>query len=123
MEKSIISEREPIYDSGRAHALLVLKKKKPRELSMMKQRNFKEAIKKRMGLVEIRGVVGELCGFCFKYNGVRCPKCPIVKKKGKECHEFPEYVEMRNATTYKELSKAHKSWCKKIGLDVYKKSQ
>jgi len=109
---------EKIYNSAKAQRLLS-KKYSHRQLSMMKQENIKEALQKRnCRLNDIADALAQKCGYCFKYV---CQLCPIYRKLGKSCIRCPEWNKMRNARTKKEFQKWHKLWCKKIGLDVYRK--
>lgn len=115
-----------IYSVVKARRLYDKKIHTPRKLSLMKQENIKKAVLGKFDLENVQEAISDICGFCFKFRELsilegNCFTCPILKKLGKKCYELPTWRKMHDSETKKQFITAHKKWCKKIGLDVYKK--
>lgn len=122
MHKEVTSKKYPVYDVNKAEKIHQ-KKGWTRKLSMMKQRNIKDALDGEIKLSKIRKVAHERCGYCFEYLSMVCDGCPVVIKTGQQCHSFSAYFLISEAKSKRQLRALHKSWCKKIGLDVYGKDE
>ena len=111
MHKEIISSEQPIYDCVKAKLLYSDGVMAARKLSNMKQDNIKKALSKR-----------KECGLCFEFreNTDECDDCPIYKRTNHACWESNNYGDMLVAGTKALFGKAHKKWCREIGLNVYK---
>jgi len=117
-----------IYDWSKAKALFNSGKVSARKLSLMKQENIQEAIKEKYKLEDIKINIEKGCGYCFKYKvdyrnlnwnwSDLCQLCPLFIKNGLQCFKLPSHNKMMKARTYKQLSKAHKEWCKELGLEI-----
>jgi hypothetical protein len=112
--KEITSKKNPVYSVYKAKCLR--KTRRPRTLSRWKQENIRIALKRKMSLNEIHLAVGGWCGFCFDVEWNNCHKCPLHKRVGKNCFALSEHGEIEDAETHEEFAKAHKAWCKKLGL-------
>jgi len=126
MHKEITSKELPIYDVKKAEAMYKMGRIGYRKLSLMKQRNIKEAIESgKYRIIDILRNINKFCGYCFAYSHwhLDCLNCPIYNKLGVPCHSLKEWDQMERARTFKQLREAHKAWCKKIGLDVYKREE
>ena len=109
--KEITSEAYPIYESDTLEGI----DKEPKTLSMMKQENIRIALQKsKFKLRDIKMVSWHRCGLCDL--NLSCSPCYIFKKIGGYCTDLSEHRAMKKARTRKAFAKAHKAWCKKIGL-------
>jgi len=118
MHKEITSRLNRIYDCDKAKRLWEKGIVKGKEISWKKQENIKEAIDEEYYISSIISTIGEPCGYCFAYRS--CSICPIYRRRGTQCDCLNSYFKMFSSPTLHDLRKAHKSWCKSIGLDVYK---
>ena len=108
--KEITSEDYPVYDVVVAKELT----NRPSTISKWKQENIRIALRdKKFSFDEVFRIVGHECGYCFEYN---CHSCPLNRKLGTNCCDIRTYRAMRRSKSRKALAKAHKAWCKEIGL-------
>ena len=114
--KEITSKNEPIYDENSAEALYDNKKYSHRKLSMMKQENFRMAIKdKKITLITLIQHIKSACGYCFESNS-NCGDCILYRKLKNRCDETDEWNKMCDATRRKDFAEHHKAWCKRLGI-------
>lgn len=119
--KEITGPSTPIYSVDITSALLETGKYGYRKLSQMKQDNIRFALLSHEFLLEdIKTIFRAQCGFCFKFfcRVTDCRSCPIHKKLKRDCIDLPEYNRMVASESKEEFLKLHRSWCKKISLEV-----
>lgn len=121
--KEITSGKNKVYDVNVAEILYKKGKEyTAKKLSIMKQENIRDALESRgFALKTIKAACGRFCGYCFAFwSSAFCrSECPVFKRVDTLCFNLFEWRKMNAAKTKAEFKKAHKAWCKKIGLDVY----
>ncbi len=120
LHKEIISKYSPVYDVDIAEKLYKDGKYKHRKLSLMKQENIRFAIWDCASVASLTSVITDVCGYCLRFTNVsgsqECLNCTLGKRLLIACCKLSEYTTMKNADTVEEFAKAHKKWCKKLGL-------
>jgi len=117
MHEEIISEKKPVYDANKARRLYHDGKIGYHELSVMKQENIKEAIRK--GMKEAMNVFGERCGYCFHF--MDCDECPIFERNRVECFLLDSYLIMERChdlNNFQVFKLAYNCWLKEIDFKI-----